>query len=114
MTQNYFSVERAGQCVDHVCIQLNDGTVAFEDVMNMSYDEIKNYSNIDEFVAVVMDVANEHFGSADDEHTIITLVGEDDVFVWGILIGPGDADDEIRYAFVDWTKDGKSYRYEKD
>lgn len=114
MTQNYFAVERAGQCVDHVYIKSDDGTVAFEDVMNMSYDEVKNYSNIDEFITVIMDAANENFGSTNDEQTIINLVGADDVFVWGILIGPGDEGDELRYAFVDWKKDGKSYKYEKD
>lgn len=114
MTQNYFAVERSGQCVDHVNIKLDDGTVAFEDVMNMSYDEMKIYSKIDEFVTAVMDATNQHFGSTDDEQTIINLVGEDDVFNWGILIGPGDVNDELRYAFIDWHKDGKSYRYKKD
>lgn len=114
MTHNYFAVERAGRCADHVYIKCDDDTVAFEDVMNMSYEEIKSYAYINEFVAAIMDAANENFGSEHDEQTLITLVGEDDIFVWSVLIGPGDNDDELRYAFVDWKKDGKSYRYEKD
>ena len=42
---------------------------------------------------------------------LVTLIDEDDVFVWSIIIGPGESD-EIRYVLVDWKKDGKSYRYE--
>lgn len=114
MTKNYFAIEREGQCADHVCIQNNDGAIVFEDVMNMSYDEIKSYEYIDEFVVGIMDAANKHFGDASDKDTIINLVGEDDLFVWGIIIGPGDGDDEFKYAFVDWSKNGKKYRYEKD
>ena len=41
----------------------------------------------------------------------INRFGEDDVFIWGIIMGP-DAEDGIRYVLVDWKKDGKSYRYE--
>ena len=114
MTHNYFAIERAGQCADHVHIKFDDNTIAFEDIMDMSYDEIKSYYNIDEFVVATMDAANEYFGGAKDETTIINLIGDDDIFVWGILIGPSDVQDDLRYSFVDWTKDGKSYRYEKD
>ena len=49
-----------------------------------------------------------------DEQTIVTLVGEDDVFIWSIVIGVEDNGDDVRYALVDWKKDGKSYRYEKE
>jgi hypothetical protein len=80
----------------------------------MSYDEIKAYEHIDELIVGVMDAANEYFGSKNDEGTMITLVGEDDLFIWSIIIGPGDNDDEFKYSFVDWTKDGKNYRYKKD
>lgn len=114
MTQNYFSIERADECIDHVYIKREDGAVMFEDIMNMSYDEIKACPYIDEFVVCVMDAANEHFGNKRDDKTIITLVGKDDVFIWGILIGPDGSEDRLRYVFIDWKKDGKSYRYEKD
>lgn len=109
---NYFAIERNGKCIDHVCITHDDGTIAFQGVMTMSYDEIKVYPDIHELINAFMDAANECF-QCNDEQTLITLVGNDDVFIWGILIGPSDNDDELRYAFIDWQKDGKKYRYEK-
>ena len=92
MTQNYFSIERADECADHVCIEREDGAVMFEDIMNMSYDEMVSYPKIDEFVVCVMDAANEHFGNKRDDQTLITLVGEDGIFVWSVLIGPDGSD----------------------
>lgn len=112
MINNYFTIERSGQCIDHVLIKRDDETIAFQDVMNMSYSEIKSYKDIDTLVTCLMDTTNEYFDSI-DEQTIITLVGPDDVFIWSILIGPGDTSDELKYAFVDWRKDEKSYRYKK-
>ena len=109
---NYFAIERDGKWINHVCITRDDGTIAFQDVMSMSYDEIKEYTDIHELIAAVMNATNEYF-NCDDEQTLITLVGSDDVFIWGILIGPSDNDDELRYVFIDWQKDGKKYRYEK-
>ena len=112
MTNNYFAIERMNRCIDHIFIKREDGTMAFEEVMNMSYEEIKIYKDIDAFVTVFMDATNEYFNES-DEHTIVTLVDGDDVFIWSILIGPGVDNDELTYAFIDWKKDGKSYRYEK-
>lgn len=114
MTHNYFAVERAGQCVDHVCITREDNAIAFEDLMDMSYDEMKSYHALDEFIVAIMDAANRQFDSSSDEHTIVNLVGKDDIFIWGILIGSGDAEDELKYAFINWKQDGKSYGYKKD
>ena len=113
MAKNYFSIERNGNCIDQTLLIRADGKVAFEDVMNMSYDEIKAYNNIDEFVEAVMEAANTYFKEGDVQ-TLITLVGEDDVFIWGILIGPGENSGELKYVFIDWGKDGKKYRYEKN
>ena len=112
MTKNYFAIERSGRCIDHVYLKCDDETIAFEDVMNMSYDEIKTYEHINEFVTAMIDATNTYFKTG-DEQTIVNLIGEDDVFIWGVLIGPGDSDDELKYAFIDWKKDGKLYRYEK-
>lgn len=109
MTHNYFAIERSGQCVETL-IKGNDGAVLFEDLMNMSYEDMKAYKNIEGFIVTVMDLVNAHMGEH-DEPTTITLVGEDNVFIWGILVGPENAD-ELRYAFIDWKKDGKSYKYE--
>ena len=112
MSKNYFAIERNGKCINNVVIRQADSSIAFEDIMNMSYDEIKAYDNIEELVVCIMDVSNNTFGG-NDEQTIVTLVGEDDVFIWSVIVGP-DVDDQIRYAFVDWKKDGKNYRYEKN
>ena len=113
MTNNYFAIERNGNSVDHVYLRLINGDIAFEDIMDLSYDEMKAYDQMDEFVTATMDSANVYFKSV-DEQTIINLIGPDDVFIWGILIGPGDNSDELKYAFIDWHKDGKCYRYAKD
>ena len=113
MVKNYFAIERNGQCIDNLLIHRGDDSIAFQDVMNMSYEEIKNYEFIDLFVASVMDAANKCFNE-DDAQTAITLVGADGVFIWGLLIGPGDEKDEFKYCFIDWLKDGKKYRYEKN
>lgn len=113
MTNNYFAIERNGRCIDHLRIRRDDDTIAFEDVMNMSYDELKAYEGIDVFIAAIMDATNERFNESDDQ-TAVTLVRADDVFIWGLLIGPGDEEDEFKYCFIDWLKDGKKYRYEKN
>ena len=110
MTENYFAIERNEMCVDHACIKNRDHEVAFEEIMGMSYDEIKSFDGVEEFVCHVMDAANSYFVGEDDQ-TIITLIGPDDVFIWSIIIGPDGED--LRYSFVDWKKDGNSYRYEK-
>ena len=110
MSNNYFAIERKGKCVDHIYIKNRDDTIAFEDVMNMSYAEIVSYDNIEEFVYCIMDVTNLYFDDT-DEQTIVTLIGEDDVFIWSIILGPDGED--LRYCFVDWKQDGKYYRYEK-
>lgn len=114
MSTNYFAIEREGKCADHIVITDEDGNIAFGDLMDMSYEEMKSYNNIDEFVVGVMDAANAHFGSGTDEQTLVTLVNANDLFIWSVLVGPGNNAEELRYAFVDWLKDGKNYRYEKD
>ena len=111
MTNNYFSIERAGKCYENVAFVHNDGNMAFEELMNMSYDEMKTYDDLEAFVACAMDASNELFGTSDDQ-TAVTLIGEDGVFVWGVMIGAGEKDDDFKYVLVDWKKDGKSYRYE--
>lgn len=113
MTKNYFAVERHDKCIEHLFVHREDGTIAFEDLMEMSYDEMKSYECIDVFIAAIMDATNRYFDESDAQ-TSVTLVGEDGVFIWGLLIGPGDEKDEFKYCFIDWLKDGKKYRYEKN
>ena len=111
MTKNYFSIERGQRFYENVTFRDDNGNIAFEELMNMSYDEMKTYEGIEAFVACVMDAGNELFSTNDDQ-TIITLIGEDDVFVWSVIVGVGESDGDLKYVFVDWKKDGKSYRYE--
>ena len=112
MKHSYFAVERGGKCVDHITIRTDDFKTAFKDLMNMSYDEMKAYDHMQSFVVAVMDAANSYFNSI-DEMTVITLVGADDVFIWSVIINSENSD-KMNYAFVDWKKDGKYYRYKKD
>ena len=96
MIANYFSIEREGKCVSPIVIRDENNTVAFEDLMNMSYDEMKVYKDLELFVDCVMDIANECFDES-DAPTMITLIGKDDVFIWGILIGPVEDADKLQY-----------------
>lgn len=111
MTSNYFAIEREnGKSVNHITIRDDEGNVVFEDLMSMTYEEVKSYKDLEAFIVTTMDVSNEFFGGEDCQ-TCITLVGEDGVFIWGILIGPGDENGDIRYNLIDWHKDGRSYKY---
>lgn len=107
---SYFAIERSQHCMDHVTIRGNDGRVMFKNYFNMTYDEMKSSEDLEEFVVAVMDAANKSISSEHDQ-TLITLVGDDDIFIWSIIIGTEDSDGDIRYVLVDWKKDGKSYRY---
>ena len=106
---NYFVVERGGRCWENVILQNTDGNVVFENYLGTTYDEMKAQEDLDSFVVAVMDATNAVSDNS-DEQTIITLVGEDDIFVWSVIMGAG-ADDNIMYSLVDWKKDGKNYRY---
>lgn len=112
MPNNYFAIERGSQCFDKMCMVNDNGDILFEEVMSMLYEEIKSYEHLEAFVDCAMDLSNNLFKSEDDQ-TIITLVGEDDVFIWSIIMGP-ENNDTLRYVLVDWKKDDKQYRYEKD
>lgn len=108
MTNNYFAVERNGKCIDHICFKDDAENVLYSEVMEMSCREAMDYNKIDEFVVLVMDAINNYF-IEEDEQTIITLVGDDDVFIWSIIINSNGED--LVYNFVDWKKDGKMYKY---
>ena len=103
MSKNYFAIECNQTYWEHVVLKDQDGNVRFEDYLDKTYDEMKSGEDLEEFVVAIMDAAN----GETDNNVIINLVGEDDVFIWGIIIGP-DEDDGIRYVLVDWKKDGKN------
>lgn len=109
---NYFAIERGDDCWDKVILRDEDNNVAFEDLMQMSYEEMKQYEHLDEFICAVMDATNAMNGE-EDQQTAVTLVGEDGVFIWGLIIGPAEIDDELHYVMIDWKKDGKLYRYKE-
>lgn len=108
MGKNYFAIERNGQCWDHV-LPVEVGNEQFKKFKDMTYDEMKSNEDLDYFVAATMESVN-RFTDSEDDQTIVTLVGEDDIFIWSIIMGPGE-NGEIRYSLVNWKKDGKSYRY---
>ena len=110
MNKNYFAIERNGKCWNPVILADHNGNPVFEEFLGMSYDEMKASELLEEFVVASMDAANRKSNS-DDNQTMVTLVGEDEWFVWGILMGPGENGD-IQYSLIDWKKDGQRYRYE--
>ena len=109
MSNNYFAIERNGQCWDHV-LPIEFENEHFKKFKDMSYDEMKSSEDLDYFVAATMESVN-RFTGGEDEQTIITLVGEDDTFIWSVIMGQGE-NDTILYSLIDWKKDGKNYRYE--
>ena len=104
---SYFAIERNQKYLEHVVVKDKDGNVMFGNYLHMTYDEMKSQNDLEEFIVAIMDAS----GDGVNEQLIITLIGDDDVFVWSIIMGP-DEDNGIRYVLVDWKKDGKSYKYE--
>lgn len=112
MSNNYFAIERHGACKAPVMLVTKNGYTVFKDFLEMSYDEMKSSVHLLEFINASMDAANNVFAGEDDQ-TIITLVDKNGIFIWSIIMNScGDNDEDLRYCFVDWKKDGKSYRYE--
>ena len=109
---SYFAIERNEKCWDHVMLQSRNGNSDFSDFMDMTYDEMQSDERLEWFIIAAMEATNEASGNSDDQ-TIVTLIGEDDVFIWSIIMGPGENDD-IMYNLVDWKKDGHMYRYETE
>jgi hypothetical protein len=108
MSKNYFSIERNEQCWTPVILADRNGDPAFEKFLDMDYEEMKDSALLDDFVVAAMEAADRICGVEDDQ-TIVTLVGSDDVFIWSIIMGYEN--DDIRYCLVDWKKDGKNYCY---
>ena len=105
---SYFAIEHNQKCLDHIVLKDKDGSVAFGDYLNLTYDEMKSREDLEEFVVAIYGAAND----GDDAQTLVTLIGDDDVFIWGIIIGM--VDEDLRYVLVDWKKNGNSYRYESE
>ena len=113
MTSNYFAIERDGRFVEEIILRDENGDITFENIMKMSYEEVvENSPEVQDFVVTVMEATNMYFDSYEDEPTVVTLIGPDDVFIWGIIMEPYDG--EIQYAFVNWKKDDQCFKYEKE
>lgn len=106
---NYFAIERGETCLDHIVVRDNNKNVVFSNYLDMTYDELKSQEDIGDFVIAAME-ATDAASNEDNDQTVITLIGEDDIFIWSIIMGA--VDDEIRYSLVDWKADGKNYRYQ--
>lgn len=105
--KNYFAIERNGQCLEKIIFKVDDN-IMFEDLMNMSYEEMKAYPDIEEFVVAVAESTSD----LGNNQVIVNLIGPDNVFIWGIIIGVNE--DDYNYVFVNWQKDGQKYRYKED
>ena len=112
MSKNYFVIERQGQYWENVKLRKYPTMTwnRLNNLKNSTYEEMKNTPWINSFIVAVMNAANDLSGQV-DETTIINLIGNDGVFIWGILMGLNDAGD-ISYSFIDWKKNGRNYRYE--
>jgi hypothetical protein len=108
MSKNYFSIERNGESWMPVILADSNGDPAFTEFLDMNYDGMKSSALLEDFVVASMEAADRICG-VDDDQTVVTLVGNDGVFIWGIIMGYEN--DDIRYCLVDWKKDGHSYRY---
>ena len=105
---NYFAIERNEKSWMPVILADRNGDPVFEEFLDMSYDEMKVSALLEDFVVATMEAADRVCGIEDDQ-TIVTLVGDDDIFIWSVIMGYQN--DDIRYCLVDWKKDGRSYRY---
>ena len=105
---NYFVIEQDNYYVDNVVLLYTEGNVLYEELMDMSYEEMKAYDRLEDFLFSAHEVLNE-------KDTLISLVNEEDTLVWGILFGSDSENKEyLRYVFIDWGIDGKVYKYQKE
>jgi hypothetical protein len=111
---NYFVIEQNDKYLEGVVLLDKDQNVLYEDLMSMTYEEMKTYDKLEEFLFVSKEASDSHFGT-NGENTIVNLVNEEDTLVWGILFGPDpDNEEYLRYCFIDWGEDGKVYKYQKE
>ena len=112
--KNYFVIEQNDKHVDGVVLLDAEGEILYEDLMHMSYEEMKTYNKLEDFLFASQEASDSYFNT-DGENTIVNLVNEEDTLVWGILFGPDpDNEEYLRYCFIDWGIDGKIYKYKKE
>lgn len=112
--ENYFVIEQNDNYLEGVVLLDKDENILHEEIMHMSYEEIKKYDKLEDFLWEAYFASESYFGTK-GEATIINLVNSKDTLVWGILFGPDPDDEEaLRYCFIDWGEDGKVYKYQKE
>ena len=107
---NYFAIEKNRECYSPVILADSDGKPAFSEFLNMSYEEMRDSEQLEDFVVAAMEAA-ERRGDGEDDYSdvVVTLIGEDDFFIWGIIMSAEG--DNITYKVVDWKADGKHFKY---
>lgn len=112
--ENYFVIEQNDNYLEGVVLLDSDQNVLHEEIMNMSYEEMKEYDKLEDFLWEAY-FASESSFETKGENTVISLVDSEDTLVWGILFGPDPDDEEaLRYCFINWGEDGKIYKYQKE
>lgn len=107
---NHFAIEVNGECYSPVLLADSDGKPAFSEFLDMSYDEMKNSEQLEDFVRAAMEAAeSKDDGEEEYSDVVVTLIGEDDFFIWGIIMSAEG--DNITYKVVDWKADGKHFKY---
>ena len=107
---NYFSIERNGECYSPVLLVDSNGNPAFAEFLDMTYDEMKNSEKLEDFVIAAMEAADRKSDDEDDySDVVVTLIGEDGFFIWGIIMS--SEGDDIIYKIVDWREGGKHFKY---
>ena len=107
---NYFSIETNGECYNPVILADSDGNPAYTEFLDMTYEEMRDSEQLEDFVVAAMEAA-ERRGNGEDDYSdvVVTLIGEDDFFIWGIIMSAEG--DDITYKVVDWKADGKHFKY---
>lgn len=107
---NYFAIEVNGECYSPMLLADSDGKPAFSEFLNMSYEEMHASEELENFVIAAMEAA-ERRGNGNEEFNdvVVTLIGEDDFFIWGIIMSAEG--DNITYKVVDWQADGNHFKY---
>ena len=107
---NYFAIEVNGECYSPMLLADSDGKPAFSEFLNMNYEEMRASEELENFVIAAMEAA-ERRGNGNEEFNdvVVTLVGEDDFFIWGIIMSAEG--DNITYKVVDWQADGNHFKY---
>ena len=107
---NYFAIEKNGECYSPVLLADSDGNPVYTEFLDMTYEEMKNSEKLENFVVAAMEATDRKSDGEDDYNdVVVTLIGEDGFFIWGIIMS--SEGDDITYKIVDWQEGGKHFKY---